>query len=606
MPTAAAVAQLPEYPLDPARVELLGRLVEGLDGPALQWLSGYAAGLAAAQGGGTRVAPPTTAPAPDTAATPLATIVYGSHTGNGRRVAESLATQLSSLGIHARLLRAGEYATRDLAQERRLFVVMSTHGDGDPPDDARAFCDFLFGRRAPKLPSLEFAVLALGDTSYPRYCEIGRRIDERLAELGATRLYDRTDSDIDYEAPAAAWSARAVELLQRVRPAGTSERIAVLRPVAAPPAWSREKPFAAELIANQRITVGEGVRDVRHIELSLVGSGLHYEPGDAIGIIADNPPETVAAVLEAARLDGAQSVERRGESRELAHWLSGTLEITRVTRPLLAGVAERSASQELAALLKPGQEEALRSLMLRSQLPDLLERYPAEWDAAALVAALRPMVPRLYSVASSMKEVGEEVHLTVARFDSGGDGSTRPGAASHFLATRGDEATVSVYVEPNQRFRLPADPSRDIIMIGPGTGVAPYRGFIQERAAVGARGRTWLFFGARRFARDFLYQIEWQRALKNGSLTRLDLAFSRDGAERIYVQQRMTEAGRELYDWIESGATIYVCGDATGMAPDVHSALAKVIEQHGGVSAETSRERLDRLGADGRYLRDVY
>ena len=605
MLTAAAVAQLSEYPLDPQRVELLSRLVDGLDAPALQWLSGYAAGLAAAQGNPARLAPASLASAPEASVAPLATIVYGSHTGNGRRVAESLATQLSSLGIHARLLRAGEYPLRELAQERRLFVVMSTHGDGDPPDDARAFCDFLFGRRAPRMPSLEFAVLALGDTSYPRYCDIGRRIDERLAELGATRLYDRTDCDVDFEAPASAWSAHAVELLQQLRPAAV-ERIAVLRPVAPPPTWSREKPFAAELLANQRITVGEGVRDVRHFELSLAGSGLRYEPGDAIGVIAGNPPETVTAVLAAARLDGTQSVERGGERRNLADWLTRTLEITRVTRPLIGIVAERNGSEELAQLLKVGQEEALRSLMLRSQLPDLLERYPAEWDAAGLVAALRPLVPRLYSVASSMKEVGEEVHLTVARLDSGGDGSARPGAASHFLATRADAATAPVYVEPNARFRLPADGSRDVIMIGPSTGVAPYRGFIQERAAIGARGRNWLIFGARRFARDFLYQLEWQRALKQGLLTRLDLAFSRDGAQKVYVQQRLAAAGRDLYDWIESGATIYVCGDATRMAPDVHATLAAIIERQRGVSAEAARERLDKLGADGRYLRDVY
>lgn len=601
MPTAAAVAQLPEYPLDPARVELLGRLVEGLDAPALQWLSGYAAGLAAGQGGAAHVA---LAPQADTA--PLATIVYGSHTGNGRRVAESLATRLSAIGIHARLLRAGEYPLRELAGERRLFVVMSTHGDGDPPDDARAFCEFLFGRRAPRLPSLEFAVLALGDTSYPRYCEIGRRIDERLVELGAMRLYDRTDCDVDFEVPATAWSARALELLQQVRPAAVPDRIPVLRPVVSAPIWSREKPFAAELLANQRITVGGGVRDVRHIELSLAGSGLRYEPGDAIGVVSENPPETVAAVLASARLDGTQSIERSGEVRALADWLQKSLEITRIARPLIAAIAERSGSTELGEFLKPGQEQALRKLMLRSQLPDLLERYPVDWDAATLVSALRPLVPRLYSVASSMKEVGEEVHLTVARLDSGGDGSARPGAASHFLATRDDGATLSVYVEPNPRFRLPADPSQDIIMIGPGTGVAPYRGFLQERATIGARGRNWLFFGARRFARDFLYQIEWQRALKRGTLTRLDLAFSRDGGDCIYVQRRIAEAGRDLYDWIETGATIYVCGDAAGMAPDVHSALTKVIEQHGGVSAETAGERLDRLGADGRYLRDVY
>ena len=602
----ATAAKVPEYPLDAPRVELLGQLVDGLDAHALQWLSGYTAGLAAAQVGTTRQLHALPAADSEDNAAAFATIIYGSHTGNGRRIAESLAARLSSLGLQGRLFRAGEYPLRELAAERQLFVVMSTHGDGDPPDDARAFCDFLFSRRAPRVQSLVFAVLSLGDSSYPRFCEIGRRVDERLAELGATRLYARADCDVDYEAPAADWSERAVELLQSVRAKAAPGRVAVLRPVAVASAWSRDKPYAAEVLANQRITVGEGVRDVRHLELSLAGSGLHYEPGDSIGIVARNPGPTVQAVLRAAGLDGQEIVERKGEPRALADWLGDTLEITRVSRPLIAAIAGRVGSAELTALLHPGAEEALRALILRSQLPDLLEEYPADWDAAALAAALRPMTPRLYSVASSMKEAGEEVHLAVARLDSGGSGSVRPGAASHFLSTRDEGAVVPVYIEPNPRFRIPADRSRDIVMIGAGTGIAPYRGFLQERAATGARGRNWLLFGARRFARDFLYQIEWQRALKQGTLTRLDLAFSRDGSERIYVQQRLLEAGRALYDWIENGATIYVCGDAAAMAPGVHAALGKVIEQQGGVSAETSRERLDRLGADGRYLRDVY
>ncbi|MFZ2508865.1 MAG: hypothetical protein WAW79_10400, partial [Steroidobacteraceae bacterium] len=258
------------------------------------------------------------------------------------------------------------------------------------------------------------------------------------------------------------------------------------------------------------------------------------------------------------------------------------------------------------ALLQPGNEAALREFMTRTQLVDLLERYPVDWDAATLAGALRPLVPRLYSIASSSQEVGDEVHLTVARLDSGGDGTARPGAASHFLATRADAARVPVYVAANPRFRLPADRARDVIMIGSGTGVAPFRGFLQERAATGASGRNWLIFGARHFARDFLYQIEWQRALKRGVLTRIDLAFSRDGAQRVYVQQRIAAAGRDFYDWIESGASIYVCGDALGMAPDVHAAIASVLERHGGLSPAAARERLDRMGADGRYLRDVY
>jgi sulfite reductase (NADPH) flavoprotein alpha-component len=602
-PSGVPVQSQP-FPLDAERTDLLAQLVRGLDAPGLLWISGYAAGLAAASGA---LANAVAAPAAESETRWAATIVYGTQTGNGRRVAETLAERLQDKGLRIRLLRAGEYPLRELARERRLFVVMSTHGDGDPPDDARPLTDFLLGRRAPKLPTLEFAVLALGDSSYPKYCEIGRQVDERLVELGATRLFGRIDCDVDFESPAGAWQTRVAECVEQLpAEAGSSARIAMLRPVASPAPYSRDRPFRAEVLANQRITFGEGVRDVRHVELSLAGSGLRYEPGDALGVVAENPAETVAAVLAAAELDGSQAVKRDGRQRPLHDWLTSSLEITRVTRSLIAKLAERGPHPELTTLLQSGQEAALRALITRVQLPDLLERYPSAWDADALVGALRPLAPRLYSIASSAKEVDEEVHLTVARIDSGGDGSTRPGAATHFLATRPDAETAPVYVEANPRFRLPADGSRDVIMIGTGSGVAPYRGFLQERMATGARGRNWLIFGARNFSRDFLYQLEWQRALKSGALARIDLAFSRDRAERVYVQHRIAEAGREVHDWIENGAILYVCGDALHMAPDVHAVLAGVVAEHGGMSAEAARERLDQLGAAGRYLRDVY
>jgi len=592
------------FPLDAERADQLAELVRGLDAPGLLWISGYTAGVAAA--GLAATAPASALPAADADAPWAATIVYGSQTGNGRRIAEALGDRLLARGMRVRIARAGEYAPKELARERRLFVVMSTHGDGDPPDDARPLTDFLFGRRASPLHALEFAVLALGDSSYPKYCEIGRRIDERLAELGARRIFDRIDCDVDYESQASDWQARVDAWAEKLPAEGPAPaRVAVLRPVASAPASSRERPFTAEVLANQRITWGEGVRDVRHVELSLAGSGIRYEPGDSIGVVPVNPEATVAAVLAAARLDGTETVERDSRQRTLAEWLATGLEITLVTRPLLAKFAERGPHAGLGALLEPGREAELRTLMTGVQLVDLLERYPADWDAAALAGALRPLAPRLYSIASSAREVGEEVHLAAARIDTGG-GSARPGAATHFLAGRAEGATVPVYVEPNPRFRLPADDSRDVIMIGAGTGIAPYRAFLQERTVRGARGRNWLLFGARHFARDFLYQLEWQRALERGALARIDLAFSRDTGGKAYVQQRIVEAGAALHDWLENGATIYVCGDSTRMAPDVHAALAGAIAKHGGLSLESARERLDRFGAEGRYLRDVY
>ncbi len=602
-------AALNSFPLAAERTELLSQLVRGLDTPGLLWISGYTAGLARAgvTAGMTGGAMPAIAsPARDvqTDGAWLASIVYGSQTGNGRHIAEALADQLLARGLRIRLLRAGEYPLRELARERRLFVVMSTQGDGDPPDDARAMTDFLFSRRAPRLEALEYSVLALGDSSYPRYCEIGRRVDERLAELGARRILDRIDCDVDFGPAADAWKVQAAGSLHKLSPEHAGAKVAVLRAVPDAAPYDRARPFVAEVLANQRITIGEGVRDMRHVELSLAGSGLSYEPGDALGVVAENPPQTVQAVLDAARLDASQQAMRDGRSQPLSQWLSTELEITRVTRSMLVTIARRGAHADLAALLEPGQESALRALMSQTQLPDLLVRYPADWDAASLVGTLRPLVPRLYSIASSASEVGEEVHIAVARIGTGG-GSPRPGAASHFLATRPDAALVPVYVESNPRFRLPA-PDRDIVMIGAGSGVAPYRAFLQDRVATGARGRNWLIFGARHFSQDFLYQLEWQRALKRGTLARIDLAFSRDRHRHAYVQHRICEAGAVLHDWIEGGATVYVCGDAARMAPDVDRAIADVMERHGGMSAEAAREHLSALGAEGRYLRDVY
>lgn len=599
------------FPLDAERADRLAALVRGLDAPGLLWISGYAAGLAASHAtwgapGVAATAPPTAVPAADADAPWVATIVHGSQTGNGRRVAEALGERLVARGIRVRVLRAGEYETRELARERRLFLVVSTHGDGDPPDDARPLVEFLLGRRAPRLESLEYAVLALGDSSYPKYCETGRQLDARLAELGARPILDRVDCDVDFASNADDWQSRASAFVEALPvEAGAAPRVPLLRPVASAPAFGRERPFAAEVVANQRITWGEDVRDVRHVELSLAGSGLRYEPGDSIGVAAENPAETVEAALAAARLDGDAPVTRDSRERALRDWLATGLEITRVTRPLVAAIAERGRQAALAALLRPGQEAALRAFLTQNQLVDLLENYPADWDAAALVATLRPLTPRLYSIASSALETGEDVHLAAARVDTGG-GSRRPGAATHFLATRGDGARVPVFVEENPRFRLPGDGARDVIMVGAGTGIAPYRAFLQERIAAGSRGRNWLVFGARYRARDFLYQLEWQRALKRGALARIDLAFSRDAGPRAYVQQRLVEAGAELYAWLEGGATLFVCGDATRMAPDVHAALVSVLATHGGLSAEAARERLDRLGAEGRYLRDVY
>lgn len=605
-----AAAPLPS-PLTGDQGALLSRFVEGADGGALLWASGYLAGAARAlTPTALAIAAPALAPQP-------ATIIYGSQTGNARRTAEALHAQLQDAGLPARLLRADAYPLRELGTESLLYLVISTQGEGDPPDDAIGFAEFLHGKRAPKLPQLKYAVLGLGDSSYADFCGIARKLDARLAELGAARVQALGEADLEIDTVAAPWREAALgharELLKPT-PAAHLATVTPLRPHAAP-AWSQDRPFPAELLANQPLSgrefKGTGFRryaapdkDVRHIELSLGGSGLHYEPGDALGIRHRNPDALVDTVLAATRLDGDSEVEHDGESLPLSRWLAERRELTRLAKPVLAALAERANARELAQLLEPGNS-GLATLLNDHQLIDALRRWPADWDAAALVAALRPQVRRLYSIASSRKRVGDEAHLTLDVLRYHAHGFDHLGAASGFLAALEEGAQLPVYIEPNERFRVPADGSRDIIMVGPGTGVAPFRGFVQERAETGASGRNWLFFGARHFNTGFLYQTEWQDALQKGELHRLELAFSRDQAERIHVQQRLREQGRDVFDWLQGGAHLYVCG-AIDMGKDVHAALLEIVREHGGGDAEAAADYLSNLQREGRYSRDVY
>ena len=601
-------------PLPAETATALARLADGMDGSALLWASGYLAGRAH----GLTPAPlaAATTPPPAAAVQP-ATIVYGSQTGNAKRAAERLQGQLEAAGLPVRLLRADAYPTRELGNEKLLYVVISTQGEGDPPDDAIGFTEFLQGKRAPKLPQLKFAVLGLGDSSYADFCGIARKLDARLADLGGSRLQPLGEADLDIDTVATPWREAALgharELL-KAAPAAHLATVTPLRPSAAP-VWTHEKPFAAELLANQgligREFKGTGFRryaapdkDVRHIELSLEGSGLHYEPGDALGIVHRNPEALVDAVLAATELEAGTAVELDGKALPLATWLTEQRELTRLSKPFLTALADRTGAADLRTLLEPGNAD-FAALLGDHQLIDALRRWPADWDAAALVAALRPQARRLYSIASSRKRVGEEAHLTLDVLRYQAHGFDHLGAASGFLAALEEGASVPVYIEPNERFRVPADASRDIIMIGPGTGVAPFRGFVQERAETGASGRNWLFFGAQHFNTGFLYQTEWQDALAKGELQRLELAFSRDQAEKIYVQTRLREQGREVFDWLQNGAHLYVCG-AISMGKDVHAALLDIVREHGGLDADAATDYLSTLQRDGRYARDVY
>ncbi len=610
--SANIVTTLPLGPLDPERTELLLRVVEGLDPTTLQWLSGFTAGVAherAGRGAGIVPAGAVVAPAARSEPTARVTIVYGSQTGNSKRIAERLGRAAEAAGLAARVYAAGTYPIKDLAKERLLVVVVSTQGDGDPPDDARGLIEFLQSRRAPKLEQLSYSVLALGDSSYPKFCETGKQVDERLAALGAKRLVDRVDCDVDYDTLATGWLERVVTSAREALGTATqSATVTRLRTAPAEPQFSRDQPFAAEIVGNQTITGRAATKVVRHVEISLAGSGLTYQPGDALGVWHENPPVVVDEVLQALHLDGEQPVEIDGAAKPLREWLATRRELTRLTRPFLTQQAERSGDARLAGVLQPGHETDLRQTLKDLQVIDVLQRHPGAWDAQSFVQALRPLAPRLYSIASSQEAVGEEAHLTVALVDYELERKHRVGAASTFLANlQGEQARARVFVEHNERFRLPADASRDVIMIGPGTGVAPFRGFVQHRDAQGATGRNWLFFGARNFQSEFLYQAEWQDAVKKGVLNRFDLAFSRDRSiPREYVQDRLRRVGKDLYAWLESGAYLYVCGDAEKMAPDVNAALIDIVAEHGGKARDDAEAYVRRLADDRRYLRDVY
>ncbi|HEU4665996.1 MAG TPA: flavodoxin domain-containing protein, partial [Dokdonella sp.] len=539
-------------------------------------------------------------------------IISASHTGNGRKISEKLLAAVQAAGVQARMVKAGDYQPREIAKEKLLYVVISTHGDGDPPDEARALYEFLGTKRAPQLPELQYSVLALGDSSYPKFCEAGRIVDERLAKLGAKRLLPRVDCDVDFEKLAQTWAddalARVREHAEKLKPAADVVSMAAHVAAAAQPAvaeLTRAQPATAEVLANQRIVGRGALREVRHVELSFPGLGALYKPGDALGIVHRNPESAIEAVLQATKLDASATVTQDGVTHTLHEWLRDERELTRIARPLLVAVQDRSKA-DLSELLDTRNTGALTRLTTSSQVADVLARYPAEWTPEALVAALRPVHGRVYSIASSPAAVGDEAHLTVAIVGSDTDRKLLAGAASRFVVDTPVDSSVQVWIERNDRFRVPADGARDIIMIGPGTGIAPFRGFLQEREATGATGRNWLFYGGRSLYHDFLYQLEWQQALKRKSLHRIDVAFSRDQAQKIYVQHRLKEAGKELYAWLSNGAYLYVCGDASAMAPDVNAALLEVVAEQGGMDADDAQAWVADLTADGRYLRDVY
>jgi sulfite reductase (NADPH) flavoprotein alpha-component len=597
--TASSVSPLlpSSAPFSADEIKALNSVVGRTSPLQRSWLAGFLAGVEATQGGA--VAPV----ASPRVRSPL-TILYATESGNSEALAMKAKKTAHKLGFDVRIVDMADVEPATLAKVQNLLVIASTWGEGDPPQRAIDFYTGLMGEGAPRLDGVKFAVLALGDTAYVNFCQTGRLIDERLAALGASRVAPRVDLDLDFAKPAAAWTDKVLGLLAPVdaeaetnvvRVAFKGHGAALAADIGADePTYTAETPFTAEVTALVNLNGTGSTRETIHIEFATDDAGFSYQPGDAIGVVPENDPRAVTAVLEQVGLGGDTA---------LAAKLKSSHEVTTLTRPVVDAYAKLTGREDVAALL---EGDALVKFSADRQIVDLFAAYPEKLTAEQLTRLLRPLPSRLYSVASSAAAHEGETHLLVGAVRWNAHGRERGGVASTFLADRRKISTeVKLYVKPNKHFRLPTDASRPIIMIGAGTGVAPFRAFTEERAESGGNvGKSWLIFGERNYSYDFLYQLEWQDHLKQGSLTNLDVAFSRDQPEKVYVQNMLWQQREQLLRWVDDGAHIYVCGDEKGMAKDVDATLVKILS--GGKDAEAGKARLKELTKAGRYQRDVY
>ena len=572
----------------------LDSLLAGFNPVQRGWLSGYlaASGMVAA------------APAPTSAG--KLTVLYGTESGNSEVLADRAVKAAKKRGFQATMKNMSEVSPADLAKSPSLLVIVSTWGDGEPPETAISYYKEFMSSDI-SLASVSYSVCGLGDTAYEKFCQVGKDFDARLEGLGASRVFARQDCDVDYEDSFATWLEGSLAALAPTSVAPVAE-VAVAGYSSAVE-FGKKNPFPAEVRESVVLNGERSSKDTVHLEFSLASSGMTYEPGDALAVVPVNAPDTIKAILGAAKLTGNEEVEVKNVgSKLLADALREDYDITALSRAVLTKLVDASDSAALRALLADDAKERLKEFNHGREIIDaLLEFAPNGLSAAALVGIFRKLPPRLYSIASSALAHPDEVHLTVAAVRYETHGRKRKGVCSTFLADlvkTGD--AVSLFVQPNKNFRLPADPAVPIIMVGPGTGVAPFRAFVEHRAASGSSGKNWLFFGDQHYTYDFLYQLEWQDFFKDGVLTKLDVAFSRDQPEKVYVQDRMIQQAAELYQWLEAGAHFYVCGDANRMASDVHEALVTVVETQAGLTREAAEAYIENLKKTKRYQRDVY
>ena len=574
-------------PFAEEEIDLLNRVVGTASPIQRAWLAGFLAGLDASSGGGALAIQPA---APARPAEPL-TIVYASESGNSEKLAGDIAKSARKNGLKPIIIDMADLDLAALTSAKKLVFIAATWGEGDPPARAIRAYNELMGEGAPRLDGVEFGVLALGDTAYAEFCAIGKKIDERLAALGGKRVVDRVDCDLDFAEPAARWIGDAVKVLT---PPNAGGRVIEVDFGARPAASASTDIVEAEITEHVDLNSSRSDKETIHLALSFENGAPAYEPGDSLDLYPENDPAYVDELLKLAGLAGDE---------KLRSDFIKSRDVTTLSLRTVETYGEKTGHHYVKALIADGQA---REWIAGRQLIDLIATFPIALDAETLRALTRPLAPRAYSIASSRREVGDEAHLLISavRYDS--HGRARKGVASNYTAERVKRGgRVRVKLKPNKHFALPA-PDKDVIMVGPGTGVAPFRAFVQERRATEASGRSWLFFGDRTFTHDFLYQLDWQDALKDGALTRMDVAFSRDTPEKIYVQHKLWDRRAELVEWLDGGAYFYVCGDAKAMAKDVRAALVRAFADVKSLTPEAAEQAVVTLEREKRYLQDTY
>ena len=606
--------------LNQQQIQKVSAAVDGLDQMQLAWVSGYFSGLSAqslSQNNGQAINPIESGiaeshsqSAPELQASEKITVLYGSQTGNSKNIAESLHTALSLNGNQAELKNLLDYRPQQLKKEQRIIVVISTQGNGEAPDEALAFYKFITGKRAPRLENLEFAVLGLGDSSYDDYCQTGKDVDNALEKLGAKRFHNRIDVDLDFEDDVITWKK---DILSKTEP--KSDTVVSFAPKLGTSnikveTYSEANPYQAEILNVLDLTTAESTQNVYHIELAVEADGLSYKAGDILAILPDNQDELVDALISKLDFNDKEIVTLKKGQFRLRTAFKHHLEIANLTSNVIKTYAGFIKSESLQTLLD--DKDTLKEYLNGSDLLDLVKDYPGKISTQDLVASLRPLISRQYSIASSEEIQEEEVHILIKPVNytltnkEGDEDRKHLGVASNWLKDKQLGDSVPVHIKPNRNFKLPQNSDEKIIMIGAGTGIAPFRSFLYERENQGANGNSWLFFGEQRFRSDFLYQTEWQKFLKDGTLEKMNVAFSRDQAEKVYIQHKLLEEAASVYEWIEQGATLYICGDINNLAKDVHNTLAQIISEQSGKSLVEAETQLDEMKISKKYQRDVY